>query len=59
MYDLVTRDYHASKPNEVFDNVRRYTRNGSIIVFHDSIKAGRNLRQALPMGIQWAHQRRL
>ena len=54
MYDLVTRDYSRKlKPNEVFDNVRRYTRNGSIIVFHDSIKAGRNLRQALPMGIQW------
>lgn len=35
------------------DNVRRYARNGSIIVFHDSLKAERNLRDALPAAIEW------
>ena len=49
MYDLVTRDYSRRlTPARVVDNVRRYARNGSIIVFHDSLKAERNLRDALP-----------
>ena len=54
MYDVVTRDYSRKlTPQQVIDNVRRYTRNGSIIVFHDSLKAERNLRQALPASIDW------
>jgi len=40
LYDLVTRDYSRKlTPERVFNNVRRYARNGSIIVFHDSLKA--------------------
>jgi peptidoglycan/xylan/chitin deacetylase (PgdA/CDA1 family) len=54
MYDLVTRDYSKKlTPEQVFENVKRYTRNGSIIVFHDSLKAERNLRSALPRAIKW------
>ncbi len=54
MYDLVTRDYSRRiGPQQVVDNVRRYARNGSIIVFHDSLKAERNLRAALPQAIEW------
>lgn len=54
MYDLVTRDYSRRlNPDEVIANVRHYTRNGSIIVFHDSIKAWPNLREALPAAIKW------
>lgn len=54
MYDLVTRDYSKKlTPEEVLDNVRRYVRNGSIIVFHDSLKAEKNLRYALPRAIEW------
>ncbi len=54
MYDLVTRDY-SKKLNgkQVLANVKRYARNGSIIVFHDSLKAERNLRYALPLAIEW------
>ena len=37
----------------VFDNVRRFARNGSIIVFHDSLKASANMRAALPRSIEW------
>ena len=33
-----------------------YTRNGSIIVFHDSIKSERNLKEALPQAIEWLLQ---
>lgn len=57
MYDLVTRDYSKRMtPDKVFANVRKYTRNGSIIVFHDSIKAWRNLKTALPRSIEWLQQ---
>lgn len=54
MYDLVTRDYSRKlSPDRVMDNVRRYARNGSIIVFHDSLKAEPNLRQVLPEAIRY------
>ena len=54
MYDLVTRDYSRKLgPERVMDNVRRYARNGSVIVFHDSLKAERNLRVVLPQAIEW------
>ena len=54
MYDLVTRDYSRKLDGEqVLDNVRRYARNGSIIVFHDSLKASANMRYALPRAIEW------
>lgn len=54
MYDLVSRDYSKRlRPNQVFDNVRRYARPGSIIVFHDSLKAERNMKAALPLAIKW------
>lgn len=54
MYDLVTRDYsHRVDGERVLDNVRRLARNGSIIVFHDSIRAHANMRYALPRAIRW------
>lgn len=54
MYDLVTRDYsYKLNGEEVLKNVIHYTRNGSIIVFHDSLRAERNLKYALPLAIEW------
>ena len=54
MYDLVTRDYSRKLTGEqVLANVRRYARNGSIIVFHDSLKAEQNMKYALPRAIEW------
>ena len=54
MYDLVTRDYSRKITGErVLENVKRYARNGSIIVFHDSIKAEKNMKYALPRAIEW------
>ncbi|MBE6314326.1 MAG: polysaccharide deacetylase family protein [Bacteroidales bacterium] len=54
MYDLITRDYSRRLTSqEVFENVRKYTRNGSIIVFHDSIKSMPRLKDALPRSIEW------
>lgn len=54
MWDVVTRDYSKLlSPQKVFQNVRKYTRNGSIIVFHDSKKAEVNMKYALPKSIEW------
>lgn len=54
MWDVVTRDYNASLPPErILENVKRYVRNGSIIVFHDSLKAEKNMRWAMPRAIEW------
>lgn len=54
MWDVVTRDYSKKlSGEEVFNNVKKYTRNGSVIVFHDSLKGEKNLRYALPKAIEW------
>lgn len=54
MYDLITRDYNRRiSAGRVVDNVRRFTRNGSIIVFHDSLKSADKLPTALPQAIEW------
>jgi peptidoglycan/xylan/chitin deacetylase (PgdA/CDA1 family) len=58
MYDLVTRDYSKKlKPERVLNNVKRFARNGSIIVFHDSLKAERNMKYALPRAIEWLQEK--
>ena len=54
MWDLVTRDYNSKLTGEqVLDKVKRYARNGSIITFHDSLRATHNLYYALPRAIEW------
>ncbi|MCI5782892.1 MAG: polysaccharide deacetylase family protein [Bacteroidales bacterium] len=54
MYDLVTRDYDRSLSSErIFKNVKRYARNGSIIVFHDSLKSLEHIKSILPCSIEW------
>ena len=54
LWDLVTRDYsHRLTAEEVLENVKRYTRNGSIITFHDSLRSIEKLRKILPMASEW------
>ena len=54
MWDLVTRDYSKwLTADDVYENVRRYARNGSIITFHDSLKSIDKLRTALPRSLKW------
>ncbi|SHF77563.1 Peptidoglycan/xylan/chitin deacetylase, PgdA/CDA1 family [Dysgonomonas macrotermitis] len=54
LWDVVTRDYSKRQtPEEVLDNVKHYARNGSVIVFHDSVKAEKNMKYALPLAIEW------
>lgn len=52
MWDVLAGDYDAKTSSEkCLRNVTRYTRNGSIIVFHDSMKAKRNLEATLPAAL--------
>lgn len=54
MWDVITRDYSQwVTAEDVVNNVKRYTRNGSIITFHDSLKSIDKLRTALPQCLQW------
>ncbi len=57
MWDLVTRDYSRRlTAADVVENVRRYTRNGSIITFHDSLKSIDKLYFALPASLRWLRE---
>ncbi|MDR1737886.1 MAG: polysaccharide deacetylase family protein [Candidatus Symbiothrix sp.] len=54
MWDVVTRDYSRLQTAEqVLYNVKKYTRNGSIIVFHDSLKSEAKIKIILPQAIEW------
>ena len=54
MWDLVTRDYSRNlNAFDVFRNVVYYSRNGSIITFHDSLKSIQKLKYALPASIRY------
>lgn len=54
MWDIITYDYSQMLlPDEVLGKVRRFSKNGSIVVFHDSIKAKNNVLAALPQAIEF------
>lgn len=54
MWDVVTRDYSKDLTGEeVFQNVKRYVRSGSIITFHDSLRSEPRIWYALPKSIEW------
>jgi len=49
MWDVLTHDYSRSiQPDRCLSGAVRTTRNGSIVVFHDSLKAEKNLSFVLP-----------
>jgi peptidoglycan/xylan/chitin deacetylase (PgdA/CDA1 family) len=49
MWDVLTGDFdHLQSPEDCLQNAIQYTKSGSIVIFHDSIKAQKNLQYALP-----------
>jgi peptidoglycan/xylan/chitin deacetylase (PgdA/CDA1 family) len=57
MWDVITYDYDKSKtPYHCIEQVKKFTRDGSIIVFHDSVKAQSNVLSALPASIEFLMQ---
>lgn len=54
MWDILTGDYDsATSPEDCLENSIKHTRNGSIVVFHDSLKAKKNMQYALPKYIEY------
>jgi peptidoglycan/xylan/chitin deacetylase (PgdA/CDA1 family) len=54
MWSVLSKDYDLSlNEQECFNRVKRNTTDGSIIVFHDSLKAEKKLRFALPETLKY------
>jgi peptidoglycan/xylan/chitin deacetylase (PgdA/CDA1 family) len=52
MWDVISYDYETITGEQCLTNVLRNTKPGSIILFHDNIKAEQNLMYALPLVLQ-------
>jgi len=54
MWDVLSADFDTTiTSEECLENVIRNTKNGSIIVFHDSIKAQEKLQFVLPEVLEY------
>ncbi len=54
MWDVLSADYDtAITPEKCLENVLQNARSGSIIVFHDSVKAFPNLEYTLPKALKY------
>ena len=50
MWDVLSKDYDSNLPvSVVVENTLRHSEPGSIVVLHDNLKAGRNIREGLPL----------
>lgn len=57
LWDVLTHDYNPNyTPEHMLSVIQRYTRNGSIINFHDSIKSNERMLAVLPKAIEWLQQ---
>ena len=58
MWDVLTYDYDKNtSPEQCLSNANDHVRNGSVIVFHDSYKAQKNVEYALPRFIRFAKEK--
>jgi len=54
MWDVLSQDYDRSlSPGQVVDHVTENIQPGSVVVFHDSLKAWPNLKEVLPVVMKW------
>lgn len=57
LWDVLTHDYSPLMTGEAMMKRVRRSRNGSIIVFHDSLKAGQKMLEVLPEAIAWLREK--
>jgi peptidoglycan-N-acetylglucosamine deacetylase len=58
MWDVLSADFDRTiTPEKCLDNVVHNIKSGSVIVFHDSIKASKNLEYTLPRTLQILKER--
>jgi peptidoglycan/xylan/chitin deacetylase (PgdA/CDA1 family) len=56
-WDVITYDWNSDHtPEKILNTIKQYTRNGSIIVMHDSEKAAPRVLEALEDIIIWLKQ---
>jgi len=54
MWDFITHDYNRNlSPATILKTVKCHSRNGAIVVFHDSIKSKVNVLTTLPLAIEF------
>lgn len=54
LWDFITYDYNSKKsPDEILKEIKKRSRNGSIVVFHDSEKAKENVLTVLPLALEF------
>ncbi len=54
MWSLLTYDYDSSVDvAEIVDEVQKKSKSGDIVLFHDSLKAKKNVLEALPLVLQF------
>ena len=60
MWSLLSRDYSVRKdPKKLLQSLTKKVRSGDVVVFHDSLKAQKNLRVMLPQFIDAVHSKGL
>lgn len=52
LWDVISYDYEAISPENCLTNVLGNTRSGSVVLFHDNLKAEKNLKYTLPLFLQ-------
>lgn len=52
-WDVISYDYEKINPKECALKVIRNVKNGSIVLFHDNVKAEKNLRYSLPLVLKY------
>lgn len=54
MWDILSADFDTTiSPEKCAENVLKNIQPGSIIIFHDSLKASKNLKHALPQTLEY------
>ncbi len=53
MWDVISYDYEKITPEACYKNVEKNVKNGSIVLFHDNIKAEEKIKHALPKTIEF------
>ena len=54
MWDVISRDYEKNlSPENCLNIILKHTEAGSLLVFHDSLKAEKNLKEVLPQVLEY------
>lgn len=59
MWDVLSADFDQTiTPDQCLENVLKNIANGSIVIFHDSVKASKNLKYVLPKVLQYLQDKK-